>query len=1165
MQSDDECRRNNGNPVLGVCWRNCNVVNGVSDVDVGALCRETCKGETPNEVLGVCWGSCGNGVDVGALCRAQCPTGMSDVAGVCWGSCNSDQVDVGALCRDNCRSDFNDVAGVCWGKTGTYARQMRIPASIKTYDPGYQPPEIDNIPFAWCNFARPEMLDRMAQFYYDYSILHPTMIQTDDDGNRLMDPLIQYDYIIRFHGVIASSELSCDVVCIIRTVTYDPVTGGNYKQQDGAIYKNDVGNFFSYRRFYFTNTEGKDKKGEMLFTVTGCTNADNTAPDSFVKSTDPDVDLVPSLPKVFKIRDTGATQVSFTNMDFKAGAVAAVSGFLAVGAGAVGQSTKLGKKAGGPATLGLVGGMAGTVLGTNISTAKTGDSSKSTGNFIVAGAPDDKDKNGNQNIYVATNSDNYAINHGLIYEQSEGYEPNINFCAKFILPEITCPHPDILQDTVDSYHAANPNKHIKEIVLIEPRGRDASAIGMDNQPAGGCYYRWKETSYDPKTNIEGNYMTEKEIVLQYSQPDLATCVYKPIKNSFTDDLSKYPIRSYTDSNGTVQYPTRDSTPYANISARYVRIRPPTTSGDGVLSLSQVAIYDETNTIVSVNRPVYASSTAPSAATAGSVTDGTLIARNAPYWSSAGGGRTTELFDIDLGKNTLISTIVVYGPADNKTSTVPDRMTGVRVQLLYTNDTNATAVSEKVLATSATGQVVNFMTANLKAKYPSKPFIVPRPPVPEAPLGGGACTTKCQDKAQIDILVKQYNDDAKNTGKILKVLRGVTPASAPLRCDFEVEMFRTETGGKKTVSKETVAMSVAQAAGTCTFNYTASLGPGIFIQQNTPLLSAVDTSGGIFTFKGITKAVTDIFTGTIAPMLALDPMGKLKQTVLNSDTAANNMLKAATTLQGLQGCPNTKCSDPSVLAAIMQRYNVDNNSPADDFGVEINVMNRILRAGTSGPSSCDVLFENLYEMYDDILYDPASSETTTKVYRFPLTNIGNCQFQANAGTDVSGNGFGVSSDASTLPTPFTQAACTVNCRDPAILRSVKQRLETRYASPNSVPNFKSISQSFLNGANVCEYQMLKDVATKNTITQQFTTETDMSTYVSAVFNVNPTGCTFTLKEATEYFPDDITYVTDPVTKIQSPYINKVKVKIPTLYDYDETQPSRKVNGQTQILS
>ncbi len=417
VQSDDDCRNNNGRPVLGVCWKNCNA----GDHDVGALCREQCKGETSNEVLGVCWGTCGGGVDVGALCRRACPVGMSDVAGVCWGSCSSNQTDVGALCRDNCSSDYTDIAGVCWGKTGTYARQMRIPASIKTYDPGYQPPEINNIPFAWCNFARPEMLDRMAQFYYDYSILHPTMIQTDDNGNRLMDPLIQYDYIIRFHGVIASSELSCDVVCIIRTVTYDPVTGGNYKQQDGAIYKNDVGNFFSYRRFYFTNTESKDKRGEMLFTVTGCTNADNTAPNSYVKSTEPDVELVPSLPKVFQIRDKNAGQVSFSNMDFKSGAVAAVSGFLAVGAGAVGQNKKLGQRAGGPATLGLAGGMAATILGTNVQSANTGDPSTSTNNFIVKGALDDKDANGIQRLYFGTNSDNYAINHGLIYEQSVGY------------------------------------------------------------------------------------------------------------------------------------------------------------------------------------------------------------------------------------------------------------------------------------------------------------------------------------------------------------------------------------------------------------------------------------------------------------------------------------------------------------------------------------------------------------------------------------------------------------------------------------------------------------------------------------------------------------------------------------------------------------------------
>jgi hypothetical protein len=1231
---DAACRYEGGNPILGVCWYPCGETfdyfteTNKKNTDVGALCRKACTGypnqfngkpnpaagngeQMSRDILGVCWGDCKttydatekryrSDVDVGALCRKACvPPTPYDLLGVCWGDCGND-IDVGALCREHCRKGFHEVLAVCWGDQGTYARKMMLPMSIKTYDPGYQPPmDANAIGFPWCDYGKPSMLDAMAQFYYDQSTVNPV---------ELEDGRIQYEYIVKFYGLIVSSELSCDVACLIRTVTYDPVTGAKYTQQDGAFYPNDQGNLMSYRRFYFINTNTTVKSGEVDFTVTGCTHTDGTALDVAVTSTDPGVDLPMSLPKVFKTNAKNSG-VSWSNMDFRAGAAAVIN----VG---VGMAT------GANLVTGVAGGFIGNTLANRLINARPEEPNTGIENFIVKGPAGDVDPQGNPRYYIATNNDHFTINHGPIYEQASGYVPNIKFCSKFIMQDIVCTNPYILRDTLSSFHKSNPDTHIKQVDVIESRGRD------------GCYYKWKEVSYNKLSNVEGTVMVDREVVLKYKQPDMATCVFVPETFVKAEDMKKYPLKRYDDINGNVVYPTRNMTSIPTFSARYVRLRPPTSNGDGVMMFSQVLVYDSTAANIALRRPVFATSTMGGAAAKESIVDGASILKKWPqYWSSAPpGNRAADYIEIDLGAITLIHTVVVYSTYDYGASTTPERMNGVRVQLLATNGPTANVLTEMVISLSTAQQAVDFTNKVMTPKYPSKPFVVPTPAVPEAPLGGiggrffkpgtsgliawqatgsmvynpvascgaGVCpgmpetacsnfkvitdaefknmtagpyftcnmmnNTRCQDKAQIDILVQQYNADSTNPGKILKVLAGVTPAAASLRCDYQVELLRTEANGKKTVSKDRIAMSVKKVPGTWTFNYNGSLGPGTYIQDTTLPLSAPDTSGGIFTFKSVTKTVTDIFSNIIAPMQALDPVGLLNKTVTSSDTAANSLLTSATTLQGLEGCPNTKCSDPGVLAAMMQRYNVDNNSPSGDFGVEVNSMNRITKAGASGPNSCDVMFENLYEMYDDILYEPVSTSTSTKAYRFPLTNIGNCQFKASSGTDVSGNAFGITSDASILSPPFTQAACKVNCRDPAILRSVKQRLETRYGTSTSVPIFKNVSQSFLNGANVCEYQMAKDVASKNATSMQFTSmEYDMTTYVSATFDVNPTGCSFSIKEATEYPPESVAYKKNPTTGLLDTYVNGVLGSVPTLYDYDETRPTPKVNTETEILS
>jgi hypothetical protein len=167
-------------------------------------------------------------------------------------------------------------------------------------------------------------------------------------------------------------------------------------------------------------------------------------------------------------------------------------------------------------------------------------------------------------------------------------------------------------------------------------------------------------------------------------------------------------------------------------------------------------------------------------------------------------------------------------------------------------------------------------------------------------------------------------------------------------------------------------------------------------------------------------------------------------------------------------------------------------------------------------------------------------------------------------DVSMNAVGIISPTSALTTPYSTAQCQVNCRDPAILTSLKTRLNTQYQTANILPNFTTVTQSFLNGYSTCEYMMSKDITTKNTTTGSFTTETALDTYVTATFNVNPTTCAATLNTVTEFDPDLITTMTDNTTGDTTSYIKGVKVNLPLLFNYDNTTPSTRVNETVRIL-
>ena len=322
----------------------------------------------------------------------------------------------------------------------------------------------------WCNFANPIMLDRMANFYYKNAL---GRLEYNDNGTAY------FTYISRFIGVVASSELSCDVVCTMTTVEFDPVSGNNV----------DISGMSpQYRRFYFIKGE-TDPDG--YFTVTGCTNQDDTGPDATSTSAD-DGNYVPSLPKVFNIIKK---QQQIDNAALLGG----------IGTGIIGAGLQMG------------GGIAGAVVNAVASQAINEGLTKAAGKALPKDAtPKDgsyifKSDNG---LILKTINDYFIIDRGTVIETAFGYGPEIDFCAGSQLTMEQCTDQDRLRSVVDKYHAENPRLRIKVIYAIEPRGTDA------------CYYKWEETNYDPATNDERIDYRMKEIILYYKLMDYTTCVWK---------------------------------------------------------------------------------------------------------------------------------------------------------------------------------------------------------------------------------------------------------------------------------------------------------------------------------------------------------------------------------------------------------------------------------------------------------------------------------------------------------------------------------------------------------------------------------------------------------------------------------------------------------------
>jgi len=361
---------------------------------------------------------------------------------------------------------------------------------------------------------------------------------------------------------------------------------------------------------------------------------------------------------------------------------------------------------------------------------------------------------------------------------------------------------------------------------------------------------------------------------------------------------------------------------------------------------------------------------------------------------------------------------------------------------------------------------------------NKPVVYESPLPREVTLQG--CATTCKDPVMLKKLVNAFNTNGDN--RILSVSKVVTPA--PLRCDIEAEVFIMESGMKE---KQTISFELTKDQASCLFNVktVGENGSGTFIQPNTKALdTALNTKD--FIVSSQTEAVKSAQTNLSAAA------SKITQAQGKANTAYESTFAQFGQIQTLGTCPK-KCSDPDVLNAIISYYN-EANYPKTRTGVTKKTMGRILKAGAASTNTCDILFEEKQEKYNDLYSDTPTVNVTQKTQRFNMKDMGGCQFvvddkeaEAEAGAEADAavaeegfqglpmsyrqerfeglpmsnrkEGFQVTKLPSVVNTvtpslnpPFTSAGCELDCVKAEVLTAMKQKYQS-----NNIEGFRNRKQ------------------------------------------------------------------------------------------------------------
>jgi len=706
--------------------------------------------------------------------RMTCPAGYEKDGMLCYNRCaKAGYKRFGAKCVAPVEGVIRTI------ESGNLTVRRRIgisdvpPAVVK--EPPYNSEvSLQNLPFKWCDFADTKILDKMAEFYNVQAVQNPEITY-----NKCGETEATVQQIIKFYGVIASSELSCDVACNIIFTKYEPISGKIISVQPGCSYPtdNDFKDYhFCYRRFYFIYSR---EKGEFI--VTGCTHVDYTAPDGMVKSfpvnkNTPVPDNFPislSEPSVYvggnsKLKNTNTGNIppmplnvvgaanrqlevwnknngsaktflalarressiaDFNNMlgAMKNGSLfSEIAGAQAVNVLSLGIGMQSGQIA---STLGrrfggAVGAVFGGMIGGAVGGAAAGMAAQEAVNRTLRAT--------NQNIPTTIDKADYddfpqiVTQNDNTFIRTRDMDWEINHGAPYEFSNGYTPNFTPICKGITTNAAYCTNKYVIRNMVnkyheLHPGKHLESITGIEPRGEKGCYYKAMEHTYDIATMQKTGDSYEKEIVQVHQFKDMNICTFEPISgDSFDESIASYPIRNITDimTNITL-YPFRVSHRISDLMARFVRIRPSVGSTNR-LQLTEIEIYDVSGTNVAVNRPTYSTSADTEYASAQSVVDGNRTPGESKLnvWAPTTTD-TNAYWEVDLGKNINIAEVIYYG------GDLPDtNHIGVRIEFLYSNAASETPILTKTLSAETKqgmGNSVHVISVDAssvtKSKYP----------------------------------------------------------------------------------------------------------------------------------------------------------------------------------------------------------------------------------------------------------------------------------------------------------------------------------------------------------------------------------------------------------------------------------------------------------------
>jgi hypothetical protein len=362
---------------------------------------------------------------------------------------------------------------------------------------------------------------------------------------------------------------------------------------------------------------------------------------------------------------------------------------------------------------------------------------------------------------------------------------------------------------------------------------------------------------------------------------------------------------------------------------------------------------------------------------------------------------------------------------------------------------------------------------------------------------------------------------------------------------------------------------------CTFTTTLEgiqvLKKPTFLRTATPPLSEPDTSGGVFGFSSVVNAIGSAWNS----LLPIDPTG-LATDVTNSTKKSNEVVhtmletlsKSTSLLDTGKGC-----KDPEVLKRITMLYNIQ-RAPRDTqaFNVEKQTMTRILKSGQSTPNTCDVLFENLTELYDDYTVDitaASDKEKKIKAARFSFTPVDTALVPDPKSIvyDISSNALGLIAESAALTPVYSGPYSSLDCRNPGLVAAMKAAIfrgpvTNTERKVKVETQFKRILQSFQTTPLTCEYRLQKLERYTSLATNLSYVSNPITTFAKALFSVAPDGYTAVFSSAKEYDPNNVTFSPDNTIS----YLNKVPTSLPSIFYYDTSKgvtTSRIISSQQNM--